>query len=175
MSRIDCILITGGYGFIGSKLTQALENDLPIVVVDNLLKQVHPDLSRAKFQQGIDSFIGDINDPKLWNSIFEKYVPRKIIHLAAETSTGVSAYKINVHTNANINGLAVLLTSLTENNLHPDQFILASSRSVYGEGIWIDSNGSTQHAKPREYKDLKSMKWLPRSRSGSNEIGRAHV
>ena len=163
MKKIDCILVTGGHGFIGTQLLPVLPSDLPVVVVDNFLKQVHPNIATNTFPPNVDTYVANILDANLWANLFDKYSPSIIIHLAAETSTGLSGTQMNVHTGTNVQGLAVLLTSLVENSITPKKFVLASSRAVYGEGSWIDSRGSVFSANKRELKDLSKQNWSPRN------------
>jgi len=163
MTLLDCVLVTGGHGFIGTHLVPMLPKDLPVVVVDNLLKQVHPNLAKTDFSQNADTYVADISDLKAWDRVFSKYRPTTIIHLAAETSTGLSGTHIDTHTSTNINGLGVLLTALVQHKVVPKKFVIASSRAVYGEGNWIDLEGGLVAVEKRNIKDLSNHRWTPRN------------
>ena len=168
--REKCILITGGLGFIGSEVRKFLKTDLPVVVVDKLSKHVHPDLSKLELKDNVDIFVGDITDHKMWDNIFERYEPEIVIHLAAETSTGLSETKISMHVESNASGLATIFTAMEVNSIKPSQFVLASSRAVYGEGIWKSEDGENHSALKRRADDLKSSKWNPRSKEDSRKF-----
>ena len=59
-----------------------------------------------------------------------------VIHLAAETGTAQSMYEISRYTETNIGGTAALLNHLANRKHNVSKIILASSRSVYGEGAY---------------------------------------
>lgn len=162
MKKIDCILITGGHGFIGQNLVASLVTDFPIVVVDNLLKQVHPNLGKLHIDSRIDSYVGGIAEKKLWSALLLKYNPVIVIHLAAETSTGLSAIEMDTHTSANVDGMAVMLSAFVRHDCVPEKFLLASSRAVYGEGYWLDTDNKMVPGDRRRFKDLVAGDWNPR-------------
>jgi dTDP-L-rhamnose 4-epimerase len=168
MSKTECLLITGGHGFIGSEILKLIQTDLPIVVIDNLLKSVHPSPFFGKQDFNGETFIGNVQDENLWKTVLDKYSPKYVIHLACETSTGLSATDVASHTSSNINGTGVMLTQLKLNDAIPEKIILASSRAVYGEGMWLDEDGNAKVANPRTGSDLQDLNWLPRS---SQEAG----
>jgi dTDP-L-rhamnose 4-epimerase len=168
--RQKCIIITGGLGFIGTEVRKMLKTDLPIVVVDKLLKHVHPDLSKLDLGDNIDVYVGDITNHTMWDNVFELYEPEIIIHLAAETSTGLSETKISTHVDSNASGLASLFTAMEMNSIRPSQFVLASSRAVYGEGIWRTEDGENHVALKRRFDDLALNNWNPRSKIDSSEF-----
>ncbi|HEX2683800.1 MAG TPA: NAD-dependent epimerase/dehydratase family protein [Ferruginibacter sp.] len=137
------ILITGGAGFIGSNLALALTNKgHEIVVLDNLSQQIHGDDPASgsplyKSISGKVEFIkGDVTKKEDW----EKALPGVdvIVHYAAETGTGQSMYEINRYTNVNIGGTAMMLDLLANNKSYQvKKVVVASSRSIYGEGKYF--------------------------------------
>lgn len=90
------ILVTGGAGFIGSHLTDALiKNQHQVVIVDNLSTGQKQNINQdAKF------FELDIQNQKLEN-IFKKFQPKVIFHLAAQIDVrkSVSDPITDAHTN----------------------------------------------------------------------------
>lgn len=133
------ILITGGAGFIGSNLgLKLLERGYTITVLDNLSPQIHgqePDQSSPLYLSIKDkvTFIkGTVTSKADW----EKVIPGQdiIIHLAAETGTGQSMYEIHKYVDVNINGTAIMLDILANSSHNVKKVIIASSRSIYGEG-----------------------------------------
>ena len=139
------ILITGGAGFIGSKLALKLKNlGYFVTVLDNLSTQIHgenPEKNSPLFLSNFNeiNFIkGDITN----RNDVEKAVENQdaIIHLAAETGTGQSMYEIEKYNRVNVSGTALILDVLVNKKNSVKKFVLASSRAVYGEGKYINSN-----------------------------------
>ena len=130
------ILITGGAGFIGSRLASKLSSQgASVSVVDNLSEQIHgvgADFSDSLIKTA-SCFRGDICDKELMTSLVRDQ--EVIIHLAAETGTGQSMYEVERYSQVNLQGTAVLLDILI--NQRPEslrKLVVASSRAVYGEG-----------------------------------------
>ena len=136
------ILITGGAGFIGSHLSlRLLQMGHKVRVLDNLSEQIH----------GVDPLVTS----PLYNSIIKKVEFLKgsvtskfdwenaiegqdiIVHLAAETGTGQSMYEIKRYTSVNIQGTSLMLDILVNNTHSIRKVIIASSRSIYGEGKYF--------------------------------------
>ena len=87
------ILITGGAGFIGSHLAlHLLELGKEIVVLDNLSPQIHGNPDDSPLYQSIKDKVefinGDVRNYEDWEKALENV--QKVVHLAAETGTGVS-------------------------------------------------------------------------------------
>ena len=129
------ILITGGAGFIGTHLSKKLtEMGHRVTVLDNLSKQVHGakkeiDKWLAKYTNFIE---GDVRNTKDWEKALDK--SQIVIHLAAETGTGQSMYRIKNYNDVNCGGTAILLDIIANTKHSIEKVILASSRAVYGEG-----------------------------------------
>jgi len=132
------ILITGGAGFIGSNLSNKLvRNGYHVVVLDNLSQQIHgnnPDGSYLykSLENEIEFIRGDIRDRDQMQELMKNV--DILIHLSAETGTGQSMYSINNYVDVNELGTANILHTLINSGNTIKKFILASSRSVYGEG-----------------------------------------
>lgn len=133
------ILITGGAGFIGSEIVTQLfgKDDIEIVVLDNLNPQIHghnPEESYLyKKIKGKCKFIkGDIRDFDILCDALKGC--EYIIHLAAETGTGQSMYRINHYNDVNIMGFSNLFQAISDTKPPIKKILLSSSRSVYGEG-----------------------------------------
>lgn len=139
------ILISGGAGFIGSNLVNALyhTNEYEIVVLDNLSRQIHgenPEVSSPLYKSiiGKVTFInGSVESAKDWQLALQGV--DSIIHLAAETGTGQSMYEIKKYVDVNIGGTALLLDILANEKHQVKKVIIASSRAIYGEGRYHSS------------------------------------
>jgi dTDP-L-rhamnose 4-epimerase len=138
------ILITGGAGFIGSNLAlQLIKKEYNITVLDNLSEQIHGadaehESSLFLSIKGKVKFIkGSVTDRQALSAALKGQ--DVVVHLAAETGTGQSMYNIENYTNVNIGGTALLLDILAnDKNSYPvKKVVIASSRSIYGEGKYI--------------------------------------
>ncbi len=139
------ILITGGAGFIGSNLClKLLAQGYEVTVLDNLSEQIHgvnAEVNSSLYLSIKDKvkFIkGTVTDYNDWiNAIADNEV---IVHFAAETGTGQSMYQINHYVTTNIGGTALLLDILTNTKTNVKKVVVASSRSIYGEGKYFSEN-----------------------------------
>jgi dTDP-L-rhamnose 4-epimerase len=133
------VLITGGAGFIGSNLALALiQKGYNVTILDNLSPQIHGDdaLSKSSLYLSIKEKVkfihGCVTSLEDWRTaILGQDI---IVHLAAETGTGQSMYEIDKYVEVNIGGTSKLLNYLANNHHSVKKIIIASSRSIYGEG-----------------------------------------
>lgn len=136
---MSLVLITGGAGFIGSNLTKVLlNNGYKVRILDNLSPQIHADVPQGLewlIDERIDFIRGSVSD----KSIVEKALDSVdiVVHLAAETGTGQSMYEVEKYYAINVQGTALLFDILTNSKHHVKKIILASSRSIYGEGAFV--------------------------------------
>lgn len=131
------IAITGGMGFIGQALARKLlAEGHSVLLIDNLSPQIHGELPDTSIPSGADTRRLDVRDiidePTLIDGCDAVY------HLAAETGTAQSMYRIRHYVSVNELGTAALLEALAKCDRKPKRLILASSRSVYGEGAYVD-------------------------------------
>ncbi|MFH1328187.1 MAG: SDR family NAD(P)-dependent oxidoreductase [Candidatus Bathyarchaeota archaeon] len=132
------VLVTGGAGFIGSHTTDLLiKKGYDVTVLDNLEHQVHmgkkPDYLNPKAHY-------------IWGNIQKKADWRKalanidvVIHLAAMVGVGQSMYQPNRYLEVNTIGTANLYETLLESphlKKKIKRIIVASSKSIYGEGAY---------------------------------------
>ena len=153
------ILITGGAGFIGSNLTVKLvSKGYNITILDNLSKQIHAENQESALYNSIKDkatfILGDVCNKSDWEKALKGQ--DAVIHLAAETGTGQSMYEITRYNEVNIIGTAHLLNILANEEHTIGKIIIASSRSIYGEGKYLcDNHGITY---PNERKDADMAK-----------------
>lgn len=131
------ILISGGAGFIGSYLTKKLvSKGYNVTILDNLSKQIHGKDKKSELYNSIKEIstfiLGDVCNEEDWKKSLKGQ--DAVIHLAAETGTGQSMYEISRYNDVNILGTAHLLNFLANNKNSVKKLIIASSRSIYGEG-----------------------------------------
>lgn len=170
--RTDAVLVTGGAGFIGSALSAHLADlGQPVVAIDNLLAQVHPEQARPEaLDERVELVIADVTHPSTWDELLTRYRPSLLVHLAAETGTGQSLTESTRHAEVNVLGTTVMLDALHRHDAVPDHVVLTSSRAVYGEGLWIDGNGGEFYPPPRSHAQLSAGQWdhvAPTGEAGS--------
>ena len=158
------ILITGGAGFIGSRLCEKLfDQGNNITVLDNLSEQIHGNGESFLFNKIKDkcTFIkGDVRDKNDWAHAIKNQ--EIIIHLAAETGTGQSMYEVEKYTNVNVIGTSHMLEILASSNHNVKKIIVASSRSIYGEGKYNCKTHGVQYPSKRKEEDMKKGEFNPK-------------
>lgn len=161
MAGQDCILITGGAGFIGCRLSSLLQSfDLPIVAIDNLHPQVHPKQIRPELLPDfVNLLVMDVCDDDAWKQALSKWKPRILVHLAAETGTGQSLTESSRHAMVNVVGTTKMLDAFLAASCLPDHVLLSSSRAVYGEGAWRDADGEICYPGIRTAQALEAGQW----------------
>jgi dTDP-L-rhamnose 4-epimerase len=152
------ILITGGAGFIGSHLAdELLKNGYHVRVLDNLSSQVHGfQATRPEYlDSDVELMVGDVRDPQAVRKALDGI--DAVFHLAANVGVGQSMYQIERYTSTNNLGTAVLLETLIE---HPvGRLVVASSMSVYGEGLYRTADGQICQGIGRSLEQLKAGQW----------------
>jgi dTDP-L-rhamnose 4-epimerase len=149
------ILITGGAGFIGRKLSIKLDKlGYKVTVLDNLSIQVHGENTtlNPEFNNSVHFIKGSVTVRSDWVKALKDI--QVVIHLAAETGTGQSMYEIEKYTDVNIKGTSILLDILSNEKHCVQNMIVASSRSIYGEGKYECEEHGVVYPKMREGKYL---------------------
>jgi dTDP-L-rhamnose 4-epimerase len=136
------VLITGGAGFVGSHLAdELLAHGYQVRVLDNLSVQVHGDaIARPDYlHDDVELIRGDVRDPLAVRRALQG--ADVVFHFAAAVGVGQSMYEIERYTDVNNRGTAVLLEALAASPVR--RLVVASSMSVYGEGLYRDADGAT--------------------------------
>ena len=159
------ILITGGAGFIGSHLAdELLRHGYSVRVLDNLSPQVHgPERARPSYlSTEVDLRVGDVRNEADVRRALEGV--DAVYHFAAMVGVGQSMYEIAAYTSVNNMGTAVLLEALIAKPV--ERLVVASSMSVYGEGYYLDAEGTPRPGKERSLDQLKAGDWEVRDEQG---------
>ncbi|MGN6370843.1 MAG: NAD-dependent epimerase/dehydratase family protein [Phycisphaerae bacterium] len=152
------VLITGGAGFIGSHLAnELLRHDYQVRALDNLSPQVHgPDAVRPSYlDPDVQLIVGDVRDPDIVRSALRDV--DVVFHFAAAVGVGQSMYEIEKYTSINNIGTAVLLEALIKNPV--ERLIVASSMSIYGEGLYSDPEAGPVCVSERGIGQLRAHRW----------------
>jgi len=127
------ILVTGGAGFIGSHLADALLRDGHTVrVLDNFDAQVHQGRRPDYLNPNAEYLEGDVRDAEAVRKALQG--AEVVFHEAAAVGVGQSMYQIEKYVSANTLGTAVLLDVIVSEKLPLQRLVVASSMSIYGEG-----------------------------------------
>ncbi len=152
------VLITGGAGFIGSHLAdELLRHGYTVRVLDTLVEQVHGHERRPPpyLDAQVDLHVGDICDEEAVARALEGV--DAVFHLAAAVGVGQSMYEIAHYTRTNNLGTAVLLEALVARPVQ--RLVVASSMSLYGEGLYRNGAGQRVEAGERSLEQLKRGDW----------------
>lgn len=152
------VLVTGGAGFVGSHLSDALlRAGHRVRIFDNLTPQVHPDGPPSYLAKAVEIVTGDMRDLEaVKRAIANTDV---VFHLAAAVGVGQSMYEITHYMGANTQGTANLLQALLDSKLKIEKLIVASSMSIYGEGKYLCSQCGEVAPPPRSLERLKEKQW----------------
>jgi dTDP-L-rhamnose 4-epimerase len=161
----ETVLVTGGAGFIGSHLVDALvARGDRVRVFDNLEPQVHGPLREqecwpAYANAGAQYVLGDVRDRDVLARALEG--TDVVYHLAAATGVGQSMYQISKYIDVNVQGTANLLDALANGPNGLRKLVLASSRAIYGEGAYRCERCGIVHPPVRSPAQLDAGQWEP--------------
>ena len=160
------VLITGGAGFIGSHLAdELLRSGYRVRALDNLSPQVHgPDGKRPDYlADDVELIVGDVRNPEAVKRALDGV--DCVYHFAAAVGVGQSMYEVTHYTEVNNLGTAVLLQALIEKPVR--KLVVASSMSIYGEGLYQNSDGQVVPGTERPLEQLRSAEWEVLDQDGS--------
>lgn len=152
------VLITGGAGFIGSHVADRLLNaGYHVRVLDNLISQVHGDgpLRPTYLHKDAELMVGDIRNPDVLDEALNGV--EAVYHFVALVGVGQSMYQIAEYTSVNNSGTAGLLEKLSKQPVN--KLVVASSMSIYGEGLYRTPDGKTHTNACRTAEQLKAHQW----------------
>ena len=166
---MQTVLVTGGAGFIGSHLVPLLAAEgRRVRVFDALAPQIHgmlpnPGLEWLTTTPGVEFVRGSVTNEGDLRTALDGV--STVVHLAAETGTGQSMYEIDRYCRENVQGTALLM-HLVANGAAPAvrRVVLASSRSVYGEGAYVyadGENGGRITPSSRSAEAMRAGQWEP--------------
>jgi dTDP-L-rhamnose 4-epimerase len=150
-------LVTGGCGFIGRYLTAELQaHGYNVRILDSLVEQAHAGGTSAA-PEGVEFIRADVRDRDAIARALQGV--DCVVHLAAEVGVGQSMYEIERYVGGNDLGTAALLERMIEQPVR--RIVVASSMSVYGEGVYADARGRKHAAVRRRPDHLRLGLWDP--------------
>jgi dTDP-L-rhamnose 4-epimerase len=163
------VLITGGAGFIGSHLADALlARGHRVRALDNLDPQVHGAERRRPdyLDPDVELMEGDVRDAAAVDRALEGI--DSVFHLAACVGVGQSMYEVARYTAVNASGTATLLEGIIRNRERVRSLVVASSMSIYGEGHYRDGHGTVVDGTERTLDRLRAREWEPSGPNGES-------
>lgn len=154
-----------GAGFVGSHLAdELLDGGYTVRVLDSLAPQVHGTRARRPscLAREVEFIRGDVRDREAVKRALGGV--DSVFHFAAVVGVGQSMYQIANYTENNSQGTAVLLESLSAQPI--ERLVVASSMSVYGEGLYCTREGTFVEARERTLEQLRAHDWEVRSSNG---------
>lgn len=154
------VLVTGGAGFIGSHIVDALvQEGHDVTIFDNLEPQVHQGKRPDYINPNARLVVGDVTD---FNALRKEVLESDVIfHEAAMVGVGQSMYQISRYTKTNEIGTANLLDILVNENHGVKKVVVAASMSSYGEGAYTCENCGPVHFKSRSEEQMKAKQFEP--------------
>jgi dTDP-L-rhamnose 4-epimerase len=152
------VLITGGGGFIGSHVAlELLRAGYHVRIVDSLVTQVHGEAPErpSYLHKNAEFILGDVRNSEIVDEALSGV--EAVYHFVALVGVGQSMYQIADYTSVNNLGTAVLLERLVKHRI--SKLIVASSMSVYGEGLYVMPSGEPYLQAARTTKQLKAREW----------------
>lgn len=152
------VLITGGAGFIGSHAADALlAAGYEVRLLDNLSPQVHGGNRQrpAYLADDAELVVGDVTE-----AVAVEHALRgtdMVLHLASAVGVGQSMYDIEPYVRTNELGTAVLLQALSKRPV--ERLVVASSMSIYGEGLYRNADRSVIACEDRSNEQLRRGDW----------------
>ena len=157
------ILVTGGAGFIGSHLVDALlAAGHAVRVFDNLEPQVHGGLrEQGRWPDYVarecEKIVGDVRDREALRRALDGI--DVIFHEAAMVGVGQSMYQVQRYVDVNTLGTATLLDILANEKHSVRKLLVASSMSIYGEGAYTCPQHGRVYPRLRSTEQLKRREW----------------
>src|SRR5256714_9012502 len=159
------VLITGGAGFIGSHTSDLLlEAGYQVRLIDNLTPQVHGPSRQSPVYLNPEAelIVGDVTDHAALDRALRGV--DKVLHLASAVGVGQSMYDMVSYVHTNEVGTATLLEALARRPVA--RLVVASSMSIYGEGLCEDGSKTPVYPAERSPQQLRSGRWELQDENG---------
>jgi dTDP-L-rhamnose 4-epimerase len=158
---VSLVLVTGGAGFIGSHLVDALLADgEPVRVLDNLDPLAHPDGRPSHLSRDAELVVGDLRDKPAVERALEGV--ERVFHLGGVVGNGESMINARRAVDHNAGGTATLLEAVLGRRDRIHRLVAASSMVVYGEGSYRCPQHGVVHPPLRAPDRLRAREWEPR-------------
>lgn len=156
----ETVLVTGGAGFIGSHLVDALlALGHRVRVLDDLLPQAHPTGRAAHLSPDAELLVGDLRDrAAVDRALLGVSV---VFHQGGMVGNGQSMVEIRRYVDVNGVGTATLLEAMLARRAALRRLVVASSMVVYGDGAYACPAHCPVSRARRPFERLQARKWEP--------------
>jgi len=152
--------VTGGAGFIGSHLVDALlARGDRVRVLDDLLSQAHPSGTARHLSRDAELVVGDLRDRNACDRALEGV--DVVHHLGGIVGNGQSMIEVRRYVDVNVTGTATLVEAMAGRRDRFRRFVVASSMVVYGDGAYACSEHGRLREAVRPIERLRARKWAP--------------
>jgi dTDP-L-rhamnose 4-epimerase len=152
------VLVTGGAGFIGSHLVDALvEEGHRVRILDSLVPQVHGDKKPGHLSREAEFVFGDVGDLDVVKRALKGV--DVVYHKAAEVGVGQSMYEMQRYVRGNSLATTALLEALSHARGQVRKLVVASSMSIYGEGAYTCDSCGVVYPRIRPEGQLSQRRW----------------
>lgn len=158
--QLERVLITGGAGFIGSHLADLMiSRGYAVRAFDNLEPQVHgPSGRRPEYlQDAVELIVGDVRDAGAVGKALDGC--SMLVHFAAAVGVGQSMYEMQRYTSVNALGAACVLEQASRRASSIRRMLVASSMSIYGEGMYHCQSCGRVAPRLRTAEQLSQRRW----------------
>ena len=125
-------------------------------MLDSLIPQVHGETRRPGYlDDGVELMVGDVRDPEAVTRALNRI--DVVVHLAARVGVGQSMYEMAEYASVNTYGTSVLLQAMIDRPVR--KLIVASSMSIYGEGLYRHPDGGVRAGRERGRPQLEAARW----------------
>jgi dTDP-L-rhamnose 4-epimerase len=134
-----------------------LHHGYGVRILDNLTPQVHgPERRRPPYlADDVELIVADVRDGEAVERALRGV--RAVMHLAAAIGVGQSMYDVSSYVGTNELGTAILLEAISR---HPvERVVVASSMSVYGEGLARRNRGELVSPPERSPEQIRRGAW----------------
>jgi dTDP-L-rhamnose 4-epimerase len=157
---VSVVLVTGGAGFIGSHLVDALlERGERVRVLDNLDPLAHPGGGPGQLDPEAELIEGDLRDERVVGRSLDGV--DRVFHLGGVVGNGESMMNVRRAVDHNSGGTATLLEAVVARRDRIRRLVAASSMVVYGEGSYRCAEHGTCHPLLRSPERLRRREWEP--------------
>jgi dTDP-L-rhamnose 4-epimerase len=158
---VSAVLVTGGAGFIGSHLVDALlVRGARVRVLDNLDPLARPAGAPDRLNGEAELIVGDLRDSEVVAEALDGV--DRVFHLGGVVGNGESMINVRRAVDSNSAGTATLLEAVLARRDRISRLVVASSMVVYGEGAYECAEHGLVPPPGRSEEQLRRRDWEPR-------------